>query len=263
MCEKRICMKRIWEKKEYVLPVFLIGLLAVFIMLPVLAEEEMKESSGFVVPETVIASGWVTDTVTWKITEDDAGSRALIIGGTGPMADYGKQADLPWLEWKDTLERLIIEDGVTRIGNNAMYGFGFKEVQIGQGVESIGKHAFAYGTDLESIRIPGNVKVLEANAFVYHRNLRTVTLEEGVEVLEHSSLGCEPKTGDVFHIPASLKRFDDLAVWMATEYTVAEENPYYMEADGVLYNKDFTALVDYPKMKSVRLRKDLFTVSER
>ena len=255
MCEKRIrkkiISKNVIGKKEYVIPAVLIGLLAMLIMIPALAGEEQKESSGFVVPETVIASGNVTDTVTWKITEDDAGSRTLVIGGTGPMSDYGKQADLPWLEWKGTLERLIIEDGVTRIGNNAMYGFGFKEVQIGQGVETIGKHAFAYGTNLESIRIPGNVKVLEANAFVYHRNLRTVTLEEGVEVLEHSSLGCEPKMGDVLHIPASLKRFDDLAVWMATEYTVEEENPYFMAVDGILYNKDFTALVDYPKYKDM------------
>ena len=240
------------EKKRKMIRItgLMIAVLMALLILPTLAKEEQLESSGLVTEEKVIAGGNVTDTVTWRITEDDMGIQTLVIDGTGPMTDYTNQSEQPWLPWKSSLKKLVVEDGVTRIGNYSMYGLGFEEVLIGKGVEKIGKHSFAYGTNLEHVRIPGNVKTIEANAFVFHFHLYSVTLEEGVEVLEHSSLGTQSKTGSVVHIPASVRQIDDLAIWCASGYTVADENPYYSARDGVLYNKEETALIDYPKLKS-------------
>ena len=236
-----------WKMKNYITAGILSCILAVILILPALAVEEEKESSGLHMEENIIAHGNVNDTVTWKIVEDDSGNHTLIIGGKGPMENYKDRSQMPWLEWKNKIKRLIVEDGVTRIGDYSMYGLEIREVQIGKDVEAIGKYSFAYGTGLKSIRIPGNVKRIESDAFVFHYSLCTVVLEEGVEVLEHSSIGSQASGGDVLHIPASLNTFADEAVWMASGYTVAEENPYFTAENGVLYNKEKTALIDYPK----------------
>lgn len=226
-------------------------LLTLFILPATAMEEESSASDGIVPEATLIASGNVTDTVTWKITEDDVGEQTLTIGGTGNMKDYTGESEQPWQEWKKTIFTLIVEDGVTRIGNYSFSGMYFKNVTIGEGVEAIGAHSFAYGYNLEHVTIPGNVKSVEANAFVFHRALYSVTLEEGVEEIGHSAFGAQTAKGSNFHIPASVTSIADLACWPVSSYTVEEANQYYSAQDGVLYNKDGTALVDYPKYRAV------------
>ncbi len=229
----------------------LITLLLTAGILPALAKEETDVSSGIIAEENIISSGKVNDSVAWKITEDDSGSQTLIISGDGPMEDYTGQSQQPWLQWRNTIQTLIVEDGVTRIGDYTMYKMNFYQVIIGADVEAIGAHSFAYGSNLESIRIPGNVKCIEEYAFEAHGDLSSVVLEEGVEVLETCALASKAEKGSVLHIPASLTSIASQACWLATEYTITESNPAFSVADGVLYSKDGTALVDYPKHRAV------------
>ena len=100
-------------------------LLTLFILPATAMEEESSASDGIVPEATLIASGNVTDTVTWKITEDDVGEQTLTIGGTGDMKDYTGESEQPWQEWKKTIFTLIVEDGVTRIGNYSFSGMYF------------------------------------------------------------------------------------------------------------------------------------------
>ena len=55
--------------------------------------------------------------VYWAL--DDAG--VLTISGCGRMPDYacGNNSVAPWHDRKGTIERLVIEDGITEIGINA------------------------------------------------------------------------------------------------------------------------------------------------
>lgn len=231
-----------------------VGILMIFcfvtVILPALAMEEEKNTTGIVEEENVIARGEVNDSVTWRVTEDDRGDRTLLIGGEGPMTDYKNASEQPWAAWKDKPLTLVVEDGVTRIGNYSMYGLNLRKVEIGKDVESIGKHSFAYGGGLTHVVIPGNVKTIEANAFVFHYALATVDLEEGVEAIEHSAFGVQSGIGTVFHIPASVKKIADLAFWTATAYEVDPGNTAFCAVDGVLYTKDQTELVDYPKYRT-------------
>ena len=61
--------------------------------------------------------------VTWNF---DATTGTLTIGGTGAMADYeqttGGQTTAPWAFLSDKITRVIIGDGVTKVGNNAFQG---------------------------------------------------------------------------------------------------------------------------------------------
>lgn len=242
-------MKR-WKRIGFLSVGILMIVCFVTVLLPALAMEEEENATGVVEEENVIARGEVNDSVTWRVTEDDRGERTLLIGGEGPMADYKNPSEQPWAAWKDKALNLVIEDGVTRIGDYSMYGLNLRKVEIGQDVETIGKHSFAYGSGLTHVVIPGNVKTIEANAFVFHYALASVDLEEGVEAIEHSAFGVQSGIGTVFHIPASVKKIADLAFWTATAYEVDPENTAFCAVDGVLYTKDQTELVDYPKYRT-------------
>ena len=61
--------------------------------------------------------------VTWNF---DAATGTMTIGGTGAMADYeqttGSQTTAPWAFLSDKITRVIIGEGVTKVGNNAFQG---------------------------------------------------------------------------------------------------------------------------------------------
>ena len=61
--------------------------------------------------------------VTWNF---DAATGTLTIGGTGAMADYeqtsGGQTTAPWVFLSDKMTRVIIGEGVTKVGSNAFAG---------------------------------------------------------------------------------------------------------------------------------------------
>jgi hypothetical protein len=71
-------------------------------------------------PQTVVASG-ITGACTWTIT-GTAGSYTLTISGAGAMADYMSSSDSPWYSYRNNIKTLVIQDGVTSIGNYAFDG---------------------------------------------------------------------------------------------------------------------------------------------
>ena len=66
-----------------------------------------------------------------------------------------------------TLEKVIIEDGVEKIGEYAFYSCkNLREVQIADSVMEIGSYTFASCNNLEEINIPNNLKEIPS-AFLY------------------------------------------------------------------------------------------------
>ncbi len=57
------------------------------------------------------------DNVTWELVNGNT----LIIRGKGDMKDYAEASDTPWGP-SDVIKTVVIEDGVTKIGNKAFYG---------------------------------------------------------------------------------------------------------------------------------------------
>lgn len=97
------------------------------------------------------------------ITEDGV----LTISGTGEMYDrYNTDYIYPWEKEEEKITKVIIEDGVTAIGEMA---FGncknLKSVEIGNTVTEIGIYAFVNCTELENISIPKSVKRIGDFAF--------------------------------------------------------------------------------------------------
>ena len=86
----------------------------------------------------LITSGKCGDNLYWKYV-----NHTLTISGTGNMYDYNDY-DMPWLLFRDTTDVVILERGVTGIGNNAFNGFvKLGKIEFPSTLSSIGANAFA------------------------------------------------------------------------------------------------------------------------
>ena len=122
--------------------------------------------------DSYLAGNEAPDRVLWS--HDGAGT--MTFSGTGNMADYIDTSSRPWHGVQNSITRAVIEEGVTRIGAFAFYGFDkLASVEIPNTVTGIGASSF-YGTALTSVEIPAGMKSIETGAFQYCSNLATVNV---------------------------------------------------------------------------------------
>ncbi len=151
--------------------------------------------------------------LTWTL--DDAGT--LTISGTGAMADW-EQPDLtanpaPWgnndITETKKIENVIIEDGVTTIGNYAFYQCGnLASISIPDSVNSIGEGSFEDCAKLVNIDIPDNVTSISYSAFASCLSLTSIDIPDGVNTINGSVfLDCSNLTNIV--IPDSVTSIGD------------------------------------------------------
>ena len=88
--------------------------------------------------------------------------------GTGAMADYTAADKQPWYSSVSSITTVVVEAGVTRIGNSSFRNFtNMTSVSLPEGLESIGNHAFNGCTNASfiSITIPASVTSIGTGAF--------------------------------------------------------------------------------------------------
>ena len=165
-------------------------------------------------------------------------TKILTIDGTGDMWDYNESpVNGGWVApWKklSNLEKAVISDGVTSIGNCAFYEcYNLTSVEITDSVTSIGDHAFLWCdslpeitipnsvthigkrafsncTALTSITIPGSVTDIGDYAFYDCDAITAITLSEGVKNIGDSAFGSCGSVTDIT-IPDSVTRIGDWA----------------------------------------------------
>ena len=116
------------------------------------------------------SSGACGDNLTWTL--DDEG--VLAVSGTGNMDDY-EQGVTPW---GNSPTIVIIEKGVTGIGNNAFFGcHNLDSITIPNSVITIGEGAFANCFQLTSITIPDSVISIGDYAFLSCNNLNAINVD--------------------------------------------------------------------------------------
>lgn len=148
--------------------------------------------------ETV--SGSCGENVTWTFNDE---TQELVLSGSGAMAD-GDYDTRCWKEYEDVIKSVVVESGITTIGDYAFYSFDeLERVILPDGITSIGEHAFSY-TKVGSVDLPESLKRIEANAFDGCEELVDMALPEGIEFLGRQAFaGCENwENGD---IPSSVK----------------------------------------------------------
>ena len=152
------------------------------------------------------------------------------------------------------LEYSVLDDGTVEITD---YNGSAKTVDIpekinGKSVTSIGDCAFRYCTSLKSITIPNSVIEIGSSAFSGCSSLTSITIPNSVtEIGVYAFKGCTSLTS--ITIPNSVTNIGDSTFWGCSSLTaiyVAVDNKNYTSVNGVLFNKDKTALICYPAGKT-------------
>lgn len=186
------------------------------------------------------------------------------------------------------LERVIFEDGSqlkTIYGCAFVDCSSLKEIELPDSLEVMTGSTFWRCSSLESIHIPKNVNDFDGSCFKECTSLKSITLDEENETFtmegnfiyemkdgkKHIVLCVGGDEDKVLRIPEDVDSFDYWRAFVtcknvdtvymhaglddipevecAKEYIVAENNPYFCSIDGVVYSKDKTELVYYPRSK--------------
>ena len=110
-----------------------------------------------------------------------------------------------------------------------------------------------------NVIIPGKldgkpVTILKSDAFYQNENAESIFLPQSLTTIEGSPFYRCYSLKEI-HIPAKVKKIDSNPFFRCsslTQITVATDNLYYTELDGVLFNKDKTQLIAYPEGKTDR-----------
>lgn len=180
------------------------------------AEEESHTYDCGETPHTV--------TATLSRNNDGEETYTLTITGDGPMANYdgyktsSNNSYAPWYEKIQNITQLIVEDGVTTLGDDILY-YGYydysndeshsfysdlREVKLPDGLTYIGKRAFCGSPKLIEVKIPSTVTKIEQSAFSGCTGLKEIELPPQLEEVGYSSFyGCSGLTE--ITIPSSVK----------------------------------------------------------
>ena len=96
------------------------------------------------------------------------------------MSNYSYSDYAPWFSQRDKIKKVVIENGVTNIGEYAFSGSkGLTSVIIPNSVTSIGRDAFYDCPGLTSITIPNSVTSIGRDVFGNCTSLTSITVEQG------------------------------------------------------------------------------------
>ena len=135
----------------------------------------------------MIAFNAIHAEITWTLS-----GGTLTISGTD-MPDYKYFDNLaPWYSQCDKIKKLVIEKGVTNIGNYAFYNCtSLTSVTIPNSVTTIGGNAFYKCSRLTSVTIPNSVTIIGEEAFRSCSGLTSVTIASSVtNIGQRAFSGC-------------------------------------------------------------------------
>ena len=156
-------------------------MLVLLMTLTLIPLESLAEAAA--APGTYGSKG---DNLTWALDEENG---VLKISGQGDMADYSEEAPAPWAECY--IVTVSVEKGVTGIGEYAFYSCVAATIELPEGLERIGVHAFAQSECFSEIKIPDSVKSIGSGAFCRCIGLEKATLPQKLTALPDSLFeGC-------------------------------------------------------------------------
>lgn len=192
-------------KPKKLFTLFIAAVMA-FASLPVFAMKDVipvKDGGEIIDSGCCGHDSYGNEIVFWSLTDDGV----LTISGSGRMDDYqnqvyyipGDDEAIPWLKysepypefwdthddnddsyetrWFPSMRKVVVEEGVTHLGNYAFSGFAkMKEVELPSTLESIGEFAFGFCVELENIDIPMYVSRIESCAFMHCDSLESVRI---------------------------------------------------------------------------------------
>lgn len=118
----------------------------------------------------------VSGDVSWSFS-----GSTLAITGKGAMANYTDEELPPWSSYADSITRIRVESGVTRIGDIAFYNCtNVTGVTLPDTLERIGDYAFKNCTSLGYVNFPTSLRGIGNAAFESCEKLTGIRLPEGL-----------------------------------------------------------------------------------
>ena len=159
-------------------------------------------------------SGTCGENIIWAFDESTG---TLTLTGTGAMYDYesvsmsGFFINQPWYSFADKITKIVINDGVTYIGEYAFCKCeNLTSITMSGSVTEIGCYAFAFCIGLTSLTIPYGVTTIDVGAFGALLYLTTVTIPCSVKTIANEAFilsygikdvyysGCEAQWNEIF-----------------------------------------------------------------
>ena len=195
--------------------------------------------------QTTPTSG-TTGSLTWKY---DTGTKTLTISGQGDMPDYVAENPAPWQSLNKEVLKLVVEEGVTGIGNNAFrYASKLISVTLPTSLTRIGHMTFIHCWNLPMVKLPAGITHIGDEAFKGCDSLVLDSLPAALQEIGAGAFSWCKKLSAVT-IPAGVKKIGKEAFAGCSSLltiTVEDGNANYIVVDGVLFNKEKTTLVQYP-----------------
>ena len=134
-------------------------------------------------------------------------TNTLTISGSGAMYDYEYA---PWDDYKYDIFTIVVESGITAIGNRAFEDCAVNDVSIAGTVTFIGNYALSSCDSLSAVEIPSSVAYIGEGAFTYCTDLTSVEIPAGITGIEKFTfMNCTALQS--ITIPASVSRIDAYA----------------------------------------------------
>ena len=139
-----------------------------------------------------------TVTATLSRNNDGGETYTMTIRGTGPMENYDFLScrDMPWRDAILKITRLIVDDGVTSLGDCVLHGFdgghdarNLMEVKLPEGLTYLGNYAFFGAAKLKSITLPSPLTTIGLGAFDECAGLTGIKIPSDVKTIKEGAFG--------------------------------------------------------------------------
>ena len=111
--------------------------------------------------------------VTWSF---DMSTGELTISGSGAIKDYTNNDPAPWYQYRTDIKSIVINNGITTIGQRAFNESAATSVTMADSVTKIRGYAFRVNSNLTSLTLSKNVKTIGEYAFISCKALKTLVL---------------------------------------------------------------------------------------
>lgn len=207
---------------------------------------------GYAAAETSgdIVTGSYGENIVWIL---DRTIGTLTVSGTGPIPDAPDYGETPWDEYKDDIRTVVIEEGITRIGDYAFWSFeNMSAISLCQGIQEIGFCSIMYCPSLSELVFQEGLTSIADWSCAKCESLTSVTLPASVTFIdEYAFFKCHLLTGinyygtpeqweaiDIVEVPDEDKPDDPLV--SATVYFVSAVTDSGTCGEGVSWELDYT-----------------------